>query len=129
MSEKTPQDLWGVYTSLSDATKKHTHLKNEKILTMDAWDNVANTGKNVFRILKKNKVKNKKKVCKGEVHTTPIPPINPSPIEDSLFYQTKVYLPQILLAKFINEAKSVTHIYPWKRVLLHTNLTRYHAAL
>ena len=46
MSEKTPQDLWGLYTPFGGQRKPpFIHLKNKKNLSMDAWDNFDNTGK------------------------------------------------------------------------------------
>ena len=78
MSQKTPLELWGVYTLPFGVPWKppSTNLKNKKKLTIDLTrDNFNNTCKNSFRILM-NKVGIKKKSYR-EVYT---PPIKPSPI-------------------------------------------------
>ena len=79
MSEKTPLDLWGVYTPLWGATETTFHSsENWKISKIDAWDDFDNTGKKQFSYLKERSQKSKKLV-KGEG----VSPINPSPIDNS----------------------------------------------
>ena len=111
--------MGGVHPPLWAATETTFHSSEKwQILTLDAWDNFDNTGKNLFRTLK-NEVRNEKKNCEGGY----TPPINASPIKKqqkeegtlTLHISLNEYAGSIELQKYIGDELALplrTNVFP-----------------